>query len=355
MYYLKYRPHTIEDLDNLAPAETLRSILKSKSLPHAFLFIGHKGTGKTSAARIFAKAVNCLSNTYGGKGTSIEPCNNCSNCKSIDKSSFSDVTEMDAASNRGINEVKELIRETALLPMAGKYRVYIIDEAHMITTDGFNALLKTLEEPPETVIFILATTNLEKVPKTIQSRCVLVQFGSAKIEEIVHMLKRIRTGEKLHISDESLSIIAKHCDVSFRDGAKILEEIMLSEKMDEESILKKIGVRSKIGLYNAMMKKDVTQTLNWIKEFEKNGGTISLLIEEYLSDLQNHLLFLHKIPGNISSFSYSLKETVILMKLLNEAYGVMKLSPYPAIPLEVALLEYCDTMKAAIEKLEERR
>lgn len=345
MYYLKYRPHTVGDLDNLAPAETIRTILKSKSLPHAFLFIGYKGTGKTSTARIFAKAVNCLSNVYAGKGTSIEPCNVCSNCKSIDRSSFSDVTEMDAASNRGINEVKELIRETSLMPMAGKYRVYIIDEAHMITNDGFNALLKTLEEPPETVIFILATTNLEKVPKTIQSRCVLVQFGSAKSEEIVHMLQRIKAGEKLIISDEALEIIAQHCDLSFRDGAKILEEIVLSGKMDAQSILKKIGIRSKIVLYESMGKKDPAKILSWIKEFGESGGNISLLIEELLSDLQNHLLALHKIPGTISTLSYTLKETIVLMKLLNEAYGLIKLSPYPTIPLQVALLGYCDTMK----------
>ena len=345
MYYLKYRPHTVEELDNLAPAETIRTILKSKSLPHAFLFIGHKGTGKTSTARIFAKAVNCLANVYAGKGTSIEPCNKCGNCKSIDKSSFSDVTEMDAASNRGINEVKELIRETSLMPMAGKYRVYIIDEAHMITNDGFNALLKTLEEPPETVIFILATTNLEKVPKTIQSRCVLVQFGSAKSEEIVHMLRRIRTGEKLSLSDEALAIIAQHCDLSFRDGAKILEEIVLSGKTDGDSILKKIGIRSKLVLSESLKKKNVAQILTWIKEFNASGGNIPLLIEELLSDLQNHLLFLNKVPGNVSALSYSLKETIVLMKLLNDAYGLIKLSPFPAIPLEVALLEYCDTMR----------
>jgi DNA polymerase-3 subunit gamma/tau len=345
MYYLKYRPHTVKDLDNLVPAETIRTILKSKSLPHAFLFIGHKGTGKTSTARIFAKAVNCLSNVYAGKGTSIEPCNECSNCKSIDRSSFSDVTEMDAASNRGINEVKELIRETSLMPMAGKYRVYIIDEAHMITNDGFNALLKTLEEPPETVIFILATTNLEKVPKTIVSRCVLVQFGSAKIEEIVHMLKRIQVAEKLEITDEALHIIAEHCDLSFRDGAKILEEIALSGKMDAESILKRIGIRSKVVLHESLKKKDTVKIVGWLKEFVASGGNVSLLIEELLLDLQNHLLSLHKIPGNTSIYSYSLKETIVLMKLINEAYGLIKLSPFPVLPLEVSLLEYCDTMR----------
>ena len=252
---------------------------------------------------------------------------------------------MDAASNRGINEVKELIRETSLMPMAGKYRVYIIDEAHMITNDGFNALLKTLEEPPETVIFILATTNLEKVPKTIVSRCVLVQFGSAKIEEIVHMLRRIKVGEKLDISNEALEVIAKHCDLSFRDGAKILEELVMSGRTDVPSILTKIGIRSKVVLYESLKKKDAAGILAWIKGFGESGGNITLLIEELLSDLQNHLLSLHKIPGNVSTLSYSLKETIVLMKLINEAYGLIKLSPYPSIPLQVALLEYCDKMK----------
>jgi DNA polymerase-3 subunit gamma/tau len=346
MYYLKYRPHTIEELDNTTPRESISSILKSKSLPHAFLFIGHKGTGKTSTARIFAKAVNCQENAYAGKGTSIEPCNACSNCKAIDRSSFSDVTEMDAASNRGINEVKELIRETSLMPMAGKYRVYIIDEAHMITTDGFNALLKTLEEPPETVIFILATTNLEKVPKTIISRCVLVQFGSAKVDEIVHMLTRIKKAEKLTISEAALTIIAKHCDLSFRDGAKILEEMVMEGTLDEESILKKIGIRSKVVLYEALKNKNATHIIAWIKEFVQGGGNIPLLIEEMLLDLQNHLLHLHKIPGQTSTLTYTLKETIVLMKLVNEAYGLLKLSPFAYIPLQVALLEYCDRMRA---------
>lgn len=341
MYYLKYRPHTIEELDNTTPRQTIQSILKSKNLPHAFLFIGHKGTGKTSTARIFAKSVNCLSNAYAGKGASIEPCNSCTNCRAIDKSSFSDVTEMDAASNRGINEVKELIRETSLMPMAGKYRVYIIDEAHMITNDGFNALLKTLEEPPETVIFILATTNLEKVPKTIISRCVLVQFGSAKIEEIVHMLQRIKKAEKLEITDEALTVIASHCDLSFRDGAKILEEIVLSGKMDTASIVTRVGIRSKVALHQAIAEKNASKTLLWIREFTQSGGSMTVLLEELLSDLQNHLLVLNKISGTADlKVSYTLKETIMLMKLLHDAYGQLKISPFPSIPLEVALLEY---------------
>jgi len=346
MYYLKYRPHTIAELDNTTPRETISSILKGKSLPHAFLFVGHKGTGKTSTARIVAKAVNCINNIFAKKGSSIEPCNTCAHCKSIDKSSFSDVVEMDAASNRGINEVKELIKETSLLPMSGRYRVYIIDEVHMITNDGFNALLKTIEEPPETVIFILATTNLEKVPKTIQSRCVFVEFGKAKEDEIVHMLNRIVEAEKLSIPKESLITISTHCDQSFRDAAKTLEELMLGGDMSPAAVLAKIGIRSKVDLYKQIQSKQKDKILAWLHEFMQNGGNCALLMEEILLDLQNHLLTLHKLKDEKSSvLLFTLKDTIFLMKQINEAYGLIKMSPYPLIPLEVALLEYCDTMK----------
>jgi DNA polymerase III, tau subunit (EC 2.7.7.7) len=162
MLYLKYRPKTIEELDNTEVKNKLKNILEKDELPHAFLFIGKKGTGKTSTARILAKAANCLNNKFAKKNNSFEPCNQCENCLSIDKSSFSDVFEIDAASNRGIEEAKNIIYQTTFLPMAGRFRVFIIDEAHMITNEGFNALLKTLEEPPKTAIFILATTNPEK-------------------------------------------------------------------------------------------------------------------------------------------------------------------------------------------------
>ncbi len=346
MFYLKYRPHTIAEIDNETPRDVIFSLLKAKQLPHAFLFIGNKGTGKTSTARIFAKSINCLNNAYTGKGTSIEPCNTCAHCKAIDRSTFPDVNEMDAASNRGINEIKELIRESSLLPLSGKYRVYIIDEAHMITGDGFNALLKTLEEPPETVIFILATTNLEKVPKTIVSRCVLVQFGSAKKTEIVHMLKRIALAEKITVDEKVFELIADHSDLSFRDAAKLFEELVLSKKTDLASASLIIGIHSKDLLYKAIKTRNVPSSLEWVNKYSKTSGSFKTLLEELLMDLQNHLLFLNKIPGTNTLLSFSLKETVLLMKLINEAYGQLRNSPIQSIPLEVALIEYYDTMKA---------
>lgn len=231
MYYLTYRPRTIGELDNSHVKKNLANLLKSRDVPHALLLVGSKGMGKTSTARIIAKALNCLENAFAGKGESFEPCNKCANCKAIDSGSSSDVAEQDAASNRGIDEVRRLIKEAAFAPMTGRYRVYIIDEAHMITTDAFNALLKTLEEPPKSVVFILATTNEEKVPKTIISRCVRIAFGEAEPADIKHMLTRIAKEEKIELSEELKSLISIYSDRSFRDAAKMFEELVMQDKL----------------------------------------------------------------------------------------------------------------------------
>lgn len=335
MYYLTYRPRTIEEIDNSVPREIIKKILLTKSIPHAFLFVGQKGTGKTSTARIFAKSVNCLKRT----SSSVEPCNSCANCKSIDHSSFPDVVEMDAASNRGINEVKNLIKESSFLPIAGTYRVFIIDEAHMITNDGFNALLKTLEEPPSTVIFILATTNAEKIPKTIASRCIPIIFGKAKKNEIVHMLDRIIKSEKLHIDTKILDLIASHSDNSFRDGAKLLEELVIQKKLEYSEIQSYLGVRSKDNFLQVLSTKPLSASLQWISEFSQTGGSFKNLIEELLAQLHIQLLSKHDID-KVESINFSLLEITTLMKLLNEAYINLRNTPIESIPLEIAVVEF---------------
>ncbi len=340
MYYLTYRPQTIGEIDNTVPREIIRKILVNKTLPHAFLFVGQKGTGKTSTARIFAKTVNCLKNKFAGTGESVEPCNKCANCTSIDKTSFPDVVEMDAASNRGINEVKSLIKESSYLPIVGKYRVFIIDEAHMITTDGFNALLKTLEEPPSTVIFILATTNLEKVPKTIVSRCIPVTFGKAKKAEIVHMLKRIAAAEKLQATDETLATIADHSEHSFRDAAKLLEELVMQGKLNHDEARAYLGVRSKDNFLVILGTKPMHDAFAWINEFSLSGGSFSTLISDLLSQLHSSLLAKHKIGADDLSLPFSAQETAFLMKLLTEAYVNMRNAPVDSIPLEIATVEF---------------
>lgn len=341
MYYLTYRPKTIEEIDNGEPREIIRKILESGSIPHAMLFVGQKGTGKTSTARIFAKAINCLSNKFISNSESVEPCNTCPNCKSIDKSSFPDVVELDAASNRGINEIKNLIRESSFLPISGRYRIFIIDEAHMITTDGFNALLKTLEEPPETVIFILATTNLEKVPKTIQSRCIPVTFGKGKKKELVHMLSRICKQEKIQIQQDCLELIADHSEGSFRDAAKLLEELVMLHKLSYNEIQQYVGLRSNNNLLSIYDNKPLSAALKWIDEFSESGGSIKSLIEELLVELHNYLMLKHNIAReNNKNITLSLSETTLLMKLLTEAYTNLRHSPLESIPLEIATVEF---------------
>ena len=226
--YLKYRPQRISELDLVDVREFLSKIVSSKDIPHAFLFEGPRGSGKTSAARIIAKVLNC---THLSKNN--EPCNKCDQCISITKGTNIDVIELDAASHRGIEDVR-LIRESVkLAPARAKKKVYIIDEAHMLTTEASNALLKTLEEPPEHVVFILATTNSEKLLDTIKSRTVRVKFKKATKEEIYRSLENVLKTEKKKFKKEVLELIARNVDGSFRDAKKILEELLLKGLLND--------------------------------------------------------------------------------------------------------------------------
>jgi len=335
MFYLKYRPKTLDEVDNIKPKETISQILKQKNLPHAYLYVGQKGTGKTSTARIFAKTINCLHPNL------LNPCNSCSNCLAIDNSSSPDVTELDAASNRGINEIKELIKEASFSPMTGRFRVYIIDEAHMITPDGFNALLKTLEEPPKTVIFILATTNLEKVPKTIISRCLIVNFGKAQKKEVKKMLKRIAEGEKIILDERLFDLIASHCERSFRDGAKLIEELVIQNKLNYDEAKKYLGIRSRENLLETLASKPLKDALSWLEEFAAAGGNFKNLIEELLEEL--HLYLLKKNGLSVEDdlvVNFSLPEITYLMKSFNEAFNLLKNTPVDSLPLEIAVVEF---------------
>jgi len=217
----KWRPQVFEEVIGQEHiTETLKNALLSDRLAHAYLFSGTRGVGKTSVARIFAKTLNCLNRHEGN------PCNTCTKCTEITNGSSVDVQEIDGASNRGIDEIRNLRENIRYLPSSGTYRIYIIDEVHMLTLPAFNALLKTLEEPPEHVKFIFATTEAHKVPVTILSRCQRFDFKRIPIAKIEEQIKKIVQQEGITISDTSIAIISKEAEGSMRDAESLLDQVV---------------------------------------------------------------------------------------------------------------------------------
>jgi len=317
--YLKYRSTNLDELDLPEVAESLKKILAGENIPHAFLFSGPKGTGKTSAARILAKIINCT-----GKNP---PCDKCEECLSITNGTNLDVIEMDAASHRGIDDVRTLRDAVKLAPVNSKKKIYIIDEAHMLTTEASNALLKTLEEPPAHVIFILATTNPEKLIDTIKSRVTVIPFRKANEEEIKRSLKRVIAGEKIKIEDQVVDEIAKLANGAFRDAIKMLEQFTF----EGEGFLKKNQTSGVDDFVNSIYKKDLNSCLEYIKKFSENGTEIENVIKETLDKVRMDLL--EDISGK--------KDLIQLIELLIEANKQLVDSPIEELPLEIAIIKWC--------------
>lgn len=363
VFYRKYRPQLISELDLTSVREKLTSILSAKEIPHAFLFAGPKGLGKTSSARILAKAINCEKRGGRGKGVGdskavkkeslspslntlnpdIEPCNTCSACISITNGSAVDVLEIDAASNRGIDEIRDLRERIKFSPAALTKKAYIIDEVHMLTTEAFNALLKTLEEPPSHVVFILATTELHKLPETIISRAFYVQFEKPSSKELARCFERIVKAENLDVENGVLEKVGELSDGAFRDGAKILEELSLQSK-GKKITLELLELLYKTGstdssvekLLDQTLKKDYRQGLATIQELSNIQADFKLVIEKLADNLHKKLL---------ESVSKQNKEEISdfqkLLELLDEAYKNLKGAVLPQLPLELAVIEFC--------------
>ncbi len=339
VYYRKYRPQLISELDLTSVREKLTSILSAKEIPHAFLFAGPKGLGKTSSARILAKAINCT----GKKKGDIEPCNTCSACISITNGSAVDVLEIDAASNRGIDEIRDLRERIKFSPSALSKKVYIIDEVHMLTTEAFNALLKTLEEPPSHVVFILATTELHKLPETIISRAFYVQFEKPSAKELARCFERIVKAENLDVENGVLEKVGELSDGAFRDGAKILEELSLQANGKKitldlvESLYKTGSTDSSVEkLLDQTLQKDYKAGLATIKSLSDIQADFKLVIEKLAHSLHTKLL------ESVSKQKRDeISELQRFLELLDEAYKNLKGAVLPQLPLELAVIEFC--------------
>lgn len=348
--YRKYRPQKLEELDNTEVRERLTRVFSSSFTPHALLFTGPKGTGKTSAARIIAKVVNCEQ-----KGKSVEPCNKCETCISIAEGRNLDVLEIDAASNRGIDEIRDLREKIKLAPVSASFKVYIIDEVHMLTTEAFNALLKTLEEPPVHAIFILATTEGEKLPATIVSRCITFNFRRAQVAEIVHCLKRVAKGEKLAISDSVFHQIAQSAEGSFRDATKILEQAILEKALTLERLTLLLGRDSltSVNFLRLLSSKNAKEALGEINKMSAAGVNIRFLVEDILRLLHEILLTKHNVgEGKLDatlSLSFEMKEVLVLIKLFSKVFVELKNTAIPQLPLEVAVVEWCETPLSGVK------
>jgi DNA polymerase-3 subunit gamma/tau len=348
-FYRKYRPQTFSELDSLEMGKRLGQLSSSPNLPHAMLFAGPKGTGKTSAARIVAKLINCTNpQTKSLDGVTIkEPCNTCDACVAITQSRYLDVFEIDAASNRGIEEIRDLREKIRLSPTQGKYKLYIIDEVHMLTTEAFNALLKTLEEPPTHAVFILATTDPEKLPATILSRCSLVRFVKANKKDIIHALRRVAKGESIDLGDDAFEFIADLSDGSFRDGTKMLEQSVAegAKTLPQlHSIFGKSSTKSAdfIALLHAKKSKDALMVIEDLREKGSDARLFLVDILNYLHAqlLANHGIQTHEVVKNDPTIS-SL-EISNLIKLFLGVYPQLKTSSSPYLPLLVAVVEWCE-------------
>ncbi|OGF99152.1 DNA polymerase III, subunit gamma and tau [Candidatus Gottesmanbacteria bacterium RBG_13_37_7] len=357
--YRKYRPQKLAELDLISVRERLINVLSSSFLPHAFLFAGPKGTGKTSSARIVAKVLNCEKNSISEKeknplekkcapDTNIEPCNKCETCTSITEGRNLDIFEIDAASNRGIDEIRDLREKIKLSPISARYKVYIIDEVHMLTTEAFNALLKTLEEPPQFAVFILATTQPEKLPETVSSRCLKLSFIKATKTEIMHSLSRVVKGEKIEIASDFLELLSEFADGSFRDATKMLEQAISEKALTREKILATFG-RDNLQIekfLDLLFSRRTKELLELILELSNKGTDFKFFLAELLNSLHRLLLSYYKVVDieywEKWSDKLTIKDINAIIRLITTVYSELKSSGKPELPLEVAVIEWCE-------------
>lgn len=359
MFYRKYRPQKFEEISkpNVASDVLMTQISKGK-IGQAYLFTGSRGTGKTSTARIFAKAINCEKPTKEG-----DCCGKCSVCLEIAEGNFLDLIEIDAASNRGIDDIRSLRERVVLAPTSAKYKVYIIDEVHMLTNDAFNALLKTLEEPPKHAVFILCTTEFHKVPDTIKSRCQVFKLKRPSIKQIVERLKEICEKEKAEITDDVLEKVARASGGAFRDADTLLQQV-IEGNLD----INVLGSQNPTEMFTqvtaGLIEGKVQSVLLILDKAVSDGVDVYSFTSEYIRYLRD-ILFIQsgfekdffsvtdEVFSKMEEFGSKLSsaELVFLIERLLLASGDIKGSVIPSLPLEIALVEASEKIKEQEESM----
>ena len=373
--YRKYRPKNFSEIEGQEiVVKSLTTSLAKGLVSHGYLFAGARGLGKTTIARIFAKALNCERVNYQPlkegekinwqkeiKKEDYEPCNQCQFCQEIDREQSLNLIEMDAASNRGIEEIRNLKESVNFPPAKGKYKIYLLDEAHMLTKEAANALLKTLEEPPSYIVFILATTEPEKLPATILSRVQKFDFRRLSNSQIVSRLKKIIQAEKIKIEEKILEKIALLAEGSMRDAESLLEQIIsLGQKEIKEEILETywgiIPLNKIDNFLNFLIEKKTKEAIEWLEERYNQGQNLNWFLTSFLNYLR--WLYLYrlnprwKIFANFSNDDLKLIEKTVkkisqeeinnLIKIFFEVQQKMKYSPLPTLPIEIGIIEASD-------------
>lgn len=343
--YRKYRPKTFDDVyGQQIVVQTLKNVIKNNKLTHAYLFVGPRGTGKTSIAKIFAKTINCL---HPEDGLS---CEKCDICVSNNSNENVDIIEMDAASNNGVDEIREIRNHITLLPTVSKYKIYIIDEVHMLTTGAFNALLKTLEEPPEHIIFILATTEPHKIPLTIMSRCQSFEFKPIPVATIKERLKYICAQENINIDDKSLNLIAEESNGGLRDAVSMLDQLnayadgnikyedvlLLNGRINDDEIEK---------FMTEMVNDDLNSVFTKIESWQEEGKNFIYICEDFIKFLRNELIkFKLENNSNIVNLIGENKIIEVIM-ILNKISNDMKISKDKKVLFDVTIINITNILK----------
>ena len=359
--YRKYRPIRFSDIsgqDNIV--KIIHNSIVNNKISHAYLLCGPRGTGKTTMAKLIARMVNC-ENLIDG-----EPCGKCNSCLSINNNSNDDIIEMDAASNNGVDEIREIRDKVNLVPSISKYKVYIIDEVHMLSTGAFNALLKTLEEPPKHVIFILATTEEQKIPLTIASRCQKYNFTKLTVDNIVKRLKEIVMAEKLTVNDEVLTEIARFSDGGMRDAINMLDQLVssVSGEITINNVYEINGILSFTDICDFLIMLsdgNLSNILNFVDKMESGGKDLVKLLEEMLLIIKDVLIFKNcpdlivdnlKKP-NIQKLGDLYNEEFIyyFVNSVDELIGKIKFSSHPTVLVQVFFVNLVNYYKNLNDKL----